>query len=346
MSDALSAGLGRLLERGRRGRAFTAAQAFVARDGRKVAEAAVGATARMRFDVASLTKPMVTVTLAMRGVSQGWLDLAAPIADDLPPSITAAALLGHRAGLPAWKDLVAALPPPRHPGSAEARYAVDALVRQAAREADPARGVEYSDLGFILLGRALEERFGRSLAELATVGAYRPLARPRARGFAPTGACPWRGRELVGEVHDPNAWVMGGVAGHAGVFATATEVGRWALALERLANGEGTTDPSVAGIDPDVVRAFWDPARRLGDATWVLGWDSPSATGSSAGTRVGARAVGHLGFTGTSVWIDRDPRLVVVLLTNRVVFGPAGHPRWKAFRPAFHDGVRDLVGLP
>lgn len=338
--------LARLLDRGLRARAFTAAQAWVAHDGRKIADAAVGTSARARFDVASLTKPMVTVTLAMRGVSQGWLDLAAPIAPDLPPSITPYALLGHRAGLPAWKDLVAALPPPRHPGSPEARYAVDALVRQAAREADPGRGVEYSDLGFILLGRALEDHLGASLAALCPVGAYVESTRASRRGFVATGPCPWRGRELQGEVHDPNAWVMGGVAGHAGVFASAAEVGRWALGLERLAAGDPVTDASVQGLDPDVVRYFWDPAHRHGDATWVLGWDTPSATGSSAGTRVSASAVGHLGFTGTSVWIDRAARLVVVLLTNRVVFGPAGHPRWKAFRPAFHDGVRDLLGLP
>lgn len=335
--------LTRLLEAGRRARAFPMAAAWVAHEGRFIGQAAVGgASARTVFDTASLTKPMAVVTLAMRGVSEGWLDLSRPVASDLPSTITPAALLGHRAGLPAWKDLVAALPEPRRPGSPEARYATLALVRQAAREADPDRGVEYSDLGFILLGAHLEALTGRSLA--AWCRGYRGVRPARGGDFAPTGPCPWRGRELVGEVHDPNAWVMGGVAGHAGVFATAAGVGRWALALERLA-AEDRASPHAAGVDGGVVREFWDLSRRHGAGTWVLGWDTPSASGSSGGARVSPSAVGHLGFTGTSVWIDRAQRLVVALLSNRVVFGAAGHARWKAFRPAFHDGVRALLGI-
>jgi len=334
-------GLWHLLEQGRKQRAYPLASAWVAHEGRVVGHASVGAASeRTRFDVASLTKPMAVVTLALRGVSEGWLDLEQPVATDLPATITPYTLLGHRAGLPAWRDLVAALPTPRVAGSSGARYAVDALVRQAAREADPNRGVEYSDLGFILLGRRLEALTGRSLAELVTVGSYR--ATRRARGdFAPTGVCPWRERELVGEVHDPNAWVMGGVAGHAGLFATASEVGRWALGLERLAAEE----VPFGGIDAGVLRAFWDPGQRVGDATWVLGWDTPSKTGSSGGARVSELAVGHLGFTGTSVWIDRGQRLVVVLLSNRVALGATAQAHLKAFRPRLHDGVRDLLGI-
>jgi len=335
-------GLTRLLETGRSHKAYPQASAWVAHDGHFVGQASIGgASERTRFDVASLTKPMAVVTLAMRGVSQGWLDLETPIAADLPSTLTPYTLLGHRAGLPAWRDLVAALPAPRHPGSAEARYAVRALVRQAAREADPSRGVEYSDLGFILLGQSIEELTGISLDRHVTVGSYRGTRPARGGDFASTGACPWRERELVGEVHDPNAWVMGGVAGHAGLFATAGEVGRWALGLERLA----AEDHPFEAIDAGVLRAFWDPGQRTGSGTWVVGWDTPSPAGSSAGTRVSELAVGHLGFTGTSIWIDRATRLVIVLLTNRVALGAAAQARLKAFRPGFHDSVRQLLSI-
>ena len=163
--------------------------------------------------------------------------------------------------------------------------------------------------------------------------------------FAPTGFCPWRQRNLVGEVHDPNAWILGGAAGHAGLFGTAGTVGRWALALERLA-AEDVASPALPGIEGAVVRGFWDRSQMAElRGTWVLGWDTPSPEGSSAGSRVSPEAVGHLGFTGTSVWIDRRDRLVTVLLTNRSALGAAAHTRLKAFRPRFHDGVRDLLGI-
>jgi CubicO group peptidase (beta-lactamase class C family) len=325
-----------LLREGQGARAFPSASAWVALDGRFVAEAHLEATPETLWDLASLTKPMVTVQVALEAVSSRVLRLDDRV-DDLPAWVTVGNLLGHRAGLPAWKDLVEALPPPRHAGSPEARYAVDALVRMAAREGDPGRGAEYSDLGYILLGRFLEARLGASLDQL--VPGFRPTSPERC---APTGPCPWRGRNLVGEVHDPNAWVMGGVAGHAGLFATAGEVGAWALGLERRVRGE-STGGRADRVDPGVLRDFWDPSRRLG--SWLLGWDTPSGEASSAGRTATPSAVGHLGFTGTSVWIDRDPRLVAVLLTNRVALGAEAQPALRAFRTTFHDKLRALLGV-
>lgn len=342
-------GLERALGRGLRARAFPMASLWVACEGEVLGEVSVGgASPSTRFDTASLTKPIVVVTAAMRAVSSGLVRLDDPIAPDLPSHLTVRALLGHRAGLPAWKDLVAALPPPRRPGHSESRYAVAALVRQAARDSDPSRGVEYSDLGFILLGASLAERFGLPLEALSPIGAYRGTrapARTQAARYAPTGYCAWRQGHVQGVVHDPNAWVMGGVAGHAGVFATASEVGRWALALERLDHEghEGHASRWVRDVDPGVLRDFWDPAQRAGAATWVLGWDTPSPGASSGGRDISARSVGHLGFTGTSVWIDRERRLVTVLLSNRVALGAAAQARLKAFRPELHDAVRALV---
>lgn len=339
-------GLERALGRGLKARAFPMASLWVGCEGEPLGEVSVGgASATTRFDTASLTKPIVVVTAAMRAVSQGLVRMDEMVAPDLPSHVTVRALLGHRAGLPAWKDLVAALPPPRRPGHVESRYAVSALVRQAARDSDPGRGVEYSDLGFILLGAFLAERLGVSLEASTPVGAYRGTRAPskaQAARYAPTGYCQWRKGHVQGVVHDPNAWVMGGVAGHAGVFATASEVGRWALALERL-DAEGQASRLLPGLDAGVVHDFWDPAQRSGAATWLLGWDSPSAGASSGGRNISARSVGHLGFTGTSVWIDRERRLVTVLLTNRVALGASAQARLKAFRPELHDAVRALV---
>jgi len=340
------AGLERALSRGVRARAFPMASLWVAAEGEVLGQVSVGgASAATRFDTASLTKPITVVTAAMRAVSERLVSLGEGVASDLPSHVTVEGLLGHRAGLPAWKDLVLALPPPRRPGHAESRYAVMALVRQAARDADPDRGVEYSDLGFILLGDFLARRLGAPLESLTPIGAYRGTrAPPRSQidRFAPTGYCAWRQGHVQGVVHDPNAWVMGGVAGHAGIFATADEVGRWALALERL-DHEGRASRLVRGIDRGVLQDFWDPGRRQGAATWVLGWDTPSPGASSGGRAISPRSVGHLGFTGTSVWIDRERRLVTVLLSNRVALGAAAQARLKAFRPELHDAVRALV---
>ncbi|TNF38433.1 MAG: serine hydrolase, partial [Deltaproteobacteria bacterium] len=161
---------------------------------------------------------------------------------------------------------------------------------------------------------------------------------PDPAAYAPTGHCARRRRALRGEVHDANAWALGGAAGHAGVFATVDEVGRWALDLLRASQGH------AASLDGGVVRTFWDPAWRAPDATWVLAWDTPSPGGqSTGGARISAAAIGHLGFTGTSVWIDRDADLVTVLLTNRVALGPASGPRMRLYRPHFHDAVRDAL---
>lgn len=343
-----------VLEEGRRLSAWPMASLWVAR-GDEVLQAHVGgAGPETLWDVASLTKPMVVGTLAMEAVSDGRVDLDAVIggfepvgADGLVREVaplTWRSLLGHRAGLPAWKDLVFALPEPRVAGSEAARYAVRALVRMAARERDPGRGVEYSDLGYMLLGWLLEDRLGVSLEEgLGGIGVFCPGVSGRHVGVA--GWCPWRGREVFpGEVHDPNAWVLGGVAGHAGLFSTAAEVGQWARGLLRRSRGVPSGSPRLDRIRAEVVEHFWDPGQRGLDArgersSWVLAWDTKSETGSSAGTLMSPGSVGHLGFTGTSVWVDRLRDLVVVLLSNRVALGSAAIPVIKKMRPRVHDVV-------
>jgi CubicO group peptidase (beta-lactamase class C family) len=155
--------------------------------------------------------------------------------------------------------------------------------------------------------------------------------------IAPTEHCPWRKRVLCGEVHDDNAYAMGGVAGHAGLFASATDVHALATRLRACHRGEDDFVP------PELMRLFWTRAGLVPGSTWALGWDTPSPGGSSAGSGFGPEAVGHLGFTGTSLWIDLARDLHVIFLTNRV------HPhrendRIREFRPRVHDAVMEVVG--
>jgi CubicO group peptidase (beta-lactamase class C family) len=194
----------------------------------------------------------------------------------------------------------------------------------------------YSDLGFILLGATVERALGEPLdvafahriaAPLGVGTTYRPRT---ASACAPTEG------ELRGVVHDENARALGGVAGHAGLFSTARDVSRIAHALVAAWHGaRSSTVPRL--LAPARVRQMWTPSTVVG-STWCLGWDRPSPVGSSAGERWPHDGVGHLGFTGCSLWIDAPRARWVVLLTNRV------HPtrdneRIKAFRPALHDAV-------
>ena len=206
----------------------------------------------------------------------------------------------------------------------------------------------YSDLGFILLDWALERCAGARLDKLAQRLVFDPLGLRRTRfvqlqrqgalgavqalPVAPTERCPWRKRRLRGEVHDDNCHVMGGVAGHAGLFSTAFEVH---LIVRELVSAACSGKSTL--FSPAVVQRFFERDKTPG-STRALGWDTPSLRGSSAGRLFSDWAVGHLGFTGTSIWIDLPRRLSVVLLTNRVYHGREPNPMIK-LRPRLHDAV-------
>jgi CubicO group peptidase (beta-lactamase class C family) len=196
----------------------------------------------------------------------------------------------------------------------------------------------YSDLGFILLGLALERRVGKPLdaqfRELAAdlqLGdvAYVPPVAWQLR-IAATEWDPWRGRLLAGEVHDENAWALGGVAGHAGLFGTAGAVGQFARAvLQSFVRDTPFSTPSLA-------RLFARPSNEPSSSR-ALGWDTMRPT-SSCGRLMSSTAIGHTGFTGTSLWVDAERDVYVALLTNRV------HPtredtRIQQLRPAVHDAI-------
>jgi CubicO group peptidase (beta-lactamase class C family) len=303
------------------GRVFPAAQLIAVDHFSLVFERAVGACgSETLFDVASLTKPLATATLATMAIDEGRLAL-----DDRPrPDVTVAELLTHSSGLPAWKRL------------GDTRAEVLRAVCDEPLESPPGSVARYSDLGFILLGSAVE----RALGEPLDAAFARRIAGPLdiGTGFGPREAslCAPTEGALRGEVHDENARAMGGVAGHAGLFSTAREVSRIVHALVAGWHAvRSTSTPRL--LSPARVRQMWTPAGVAG-ATWCLGWDRPAPAGSSAGERWPKDGVGHLGFTGCSVWIDPARARWVVLLSNRV-HPTRSNEAIKQFRPALHDAL-------
>ena len=311
------------------------------------------------YDLASLTKPLATVTSILLLVQTGKLGLEETIGDTLVElkgapigSASLHDLLTHRSGLPGWRPLYERLDAEGYAwGGTEPGVVRQAVLRLIRDEPLLFRNGErslYSDLGFILLGCAVERASGLLLDEYFEQAVAQPLrAQPlffnRATAaasqsrihragvvIAPTEWDDRRERLLTGEVHDENAAAMGGVAGHAGLFGTAESV--LAVSSAWLAAYHG--QPSL--LEGALVREF--TRKQLpAQSSWALGWDTPSSP-SSSGTHFSPESFGHLGFTGTSLWIDPRQKLEVVLLTNRV------HPSRKndsirAFRPVIHDLV-------
>jgi CubicO group peptidase (beta-lactamase class C family) len=313
------------------------------------------------YDLASLTKPLASAGIALRLADRGEISLDDPISRWVPSwgsgekgKVTLFHLLSHSSGLPGWKPLYLEVLKWQEKGegeigSEEARRYLYERVHDEPLTRPAGASSEYSDLGFILLGEILERVGGRRLDRLADELIFSPLGvrsvffLPRAvlppdASIAPTEECPWRKRVLAGEVHDDHAFVMGGVAGHAGLFGTAEGVFRVASAWLRADRG-GKEIFSTRSVS-----RFWERSGIPG-SSFALGWDRPSEppptalpgrSYSAAGTKISRRSVGHLGFTGTSLWIDRDRGLIIILLSNRV------HParrneKIRRFRPKIHD---------
>jgi CubicO group peptidase (beta-lactamase class C family) len=318
------------------------------------------------FDVASLTKPLATTIAVMLLVRDGKLHLDDRVTRFLhnfgvhgKTHVTLRHLLSHSSGLPAWKpyfkDILAIEKRGEKInflGSAAAKEYVFNQISREKPEAPAGTTAVYSDLGFMLLGALIEMASGASLDRFCQERIIRPLGlratsfidlgMVRARRIQPvtdliaaTERCPWRKRVLCGEVHDDNAYAMGGVAGHAGLFASARDVDTIACRLLACWNGADDFVPQA------ILREFWTRTG-IAASTWALGWDTPSPQQSSAGTRFSAHTVGHLGFTGTSIWIDLERQRHVILLSNRV------HPSRdnaliKDFRPLIHDLVNEAL---
>jgi CubicO group peptidase (beta-lactamase class C family) len=283
------------------------------------------------YDLASLTKVIATTTVAMILVDEGRLELEARVASFFPgfhggakDRVTLRQLLSHSGGLQWWAPLYRELK--GKPAFVERIVAMDLAY-------EPGTKSVYSDLGIILLGDVLERLAGAPIDEVARRRLFEPLGMRDARflpppsllpRIAPTEDDPWRGRVVRGEVHDENAFALGGVAPHAGLFGTAPDLARFARML--LAEGalEGRRIVSRATLQLFTTRAGVPASSR------ALGWDTPTdETGrrssiptepgySSAGSLLSARSFGHTGFTGTSMWMDPERDLFVILLTNRV----------------------------
>jgi CubicO group peptidase (beta-lactamase class C family) len=292
------------------------------------------------FDLASLTKVLATTTLVMRQVERGILSLDDPVAhhvpdwrEDGPVVVTIRDLLSHSAGLaahvPFYRD---------HQG----RDSFEAAIVQTPRAYEPRTKSIYSDLGFMLLGFILDR-----IAPLATqfdtlrvhMGNIQDLQfappviwKPRT---APTRIDPWRQRLLIGEVDDDNAWALGGTAGHAGLFGVIGSVGEFARHVMQVLEGR------TGAFTQSTAETFVARRVEIPGSSRALGWDTMLPT-SSCGTRMSPRAFGHVGFTGTSLWIDPERSVYVALLTNRV-HPTSDNNAITLVRPALHDAIIDAL---
>jgi CubicO group peptidase (beta-lactamase class C family) len=269
--------------------------------------------------MASLTKVVATTTAAMILEEEGKLDLSRTVQSYLPEfsapdkaAITVRMLLTHRGGLeafaPLWKE-----------SRGRAEYLAQINARPLANP--PGTKVVYSDWDFVLMGMIVERITGTTLDAFAAARVFGPLGMSSTR-FTPDTTDPALMRritytaldtlrgQLHGAVHDPNAWALGGVSGHAGLFSTARDL---AVFVQMLMNGG--TYAGVRIVKPTTI-ARWTSGQDVGSSR-ALGWDTPSAV-SSAGKYFSTRSFGHTGYTGTSIWVDPERGLFVVLLTNRV----------------------------
>ncbi len=318
-----------------------------------VADTATGEAVREDtvFDLASLTKPLCTTLAVLHLVQTGRLSLEERLGDVVEvfsPSdkagIRIRQLLSHQSGFPAWRPFFESL---RCKPAASRGMLLKQMLVDEPLTYRPGERALYSDLDFMALQIVVETRGGQRLDHYAAWELYRPMGLrdlfftdtalpPPSRSFAATEQCPWRGRVVKGHVHDDNAFALGGVAGHAGLFGTAVAV---ADLLDALLDGTKRPQPGQV-LDADQLKHFF---RRQPPTDWALGFDTPAATGSSSGRHFSARSVGHLGFTGTSFWLDLDREVFVVLLTNRI------HPSRfnegiKVFRPLLHDRIMEALG--
>ena len=317
-------------------------QRFVYGSGQLGADEPEAPDAATIYDLASLTKVVGLVSGAMLAVDEGKLELDAPVQQYVPAfagagkdRITVRMLLAHASGLPAWRP----------------------LFREAASRAE---AFALADLGAIILTQMLEAIYHQRLDSLLQRRIFAPLGMS-ATGFlpgadqrdriAPTEMDPWRGRVLRGEVQDENAALMDGVSGHAGLFGSAEDLLTFAEWLLEQADGrsggqavrrsESFTEVNRPAdrptIRPSVLEEFTRRQNLVPGSSRALGWDTPSP-GGSAGSRLSPRSFGHTGFTGTSLWIDPEHHLAIILLSNRV--NPTrDNPRWAPLRGKIADLV-------
>ncbi len=329
---------------------FPAASLLVASRGDIVYRKNFGqANETMIFDIASLTKPIVTTSLSLLAVREKGLSLNSQAVRYVPAfeaydksKITIRHLLKHTSGLPAWRPYFQDVAK-EHPdlvGKRESRRLYVPKLSEEPLEMPVAYQRIYSDLGFILLGILLEDFFQAPLDRLFAEKIATPLdlkdtfflpvenrEKKAAERFAPTENSEWRKQVIRGEVHDDNAYTLGGVAGHAGLFSTVDDLHRFLTAVEQAVDRGHPLFPQELTLD------FLGPTVKF-----KLGWDVPSAQKSQAGKYLSKNTIGHLGYTGCSFWADLDQNFHIILLTNRV-HPSSKNEAIKEFRPKIHDVV-------
>ncbi|MGB5176136.1 MAG: glycoside hydrolase family 3 N-terminal domain-containing protein [Thermoanaerobaculia bacterium] len=298
------------------------------------------------YDLASLTKVVATTMMAMILVDEGSLDLDKPVVDYLPlfvgpgkEKVSVRQLLTHSSGLVAYGDLY---------NEISGKKAYLERIQGMELDYDPGTKSVYSDYGMILLGEILERVAGQPMDVFLEERVYGPLgmtdtgflpADDLLERIAPTEDDPWRGYRVRGEVHDENAHALGGVAPHAGLFSTATDLSRF---LQMILNGGVFENQRI--VSRQIVEE-WTRRAGIPDSDRATGWDTKSAEKSSAGSFFSPNSFGHLGYTGTSMWVDPERDLFVILLTNRV------HPSRennliRQARPAVADAVVRALDIP
>jgi len=342
-----------ILERAVAGRAFPACSIAVTFHGELVTHKALGrftydpasaeVTTASLFDVASLTKVVATTAMAMILYERGLLDLEAPVTAIVPEfaatdarrrDVTLRMLLAHSSGLPAYEKLFL---------RASTREELLHLAFGTPLAAAPGARAKYSDIGFIILGVALERLADEALDLFCQREVFGPLGMTHTT-FKPAhdlkdSVLPtaddrsFRHRIIQGEVQDENASILGGVAGHAGLFSTAEDL---AIFAHAMLNGGHPI------LRPETVELFSRREPLPEGTSRALGWDTPSAP-SQSGKYFSVSSFGHLGYTGTSLWIDSARRLSVTLLTNRT-WPDCTNQEIKQVRPALHDAVAEALG--
>jgi serine-type D-Ala-D-Ala carboxypeptidase len=315
-------------------------------------EGARPVTAETVYDVASITKVAATTATAMLLFQRGLLDLETPLGELLPGFVVGRMpgesarhvrlrhLPAHTSGLPGYLELFRSVTSPA---------GLYRACLQLPLEAEPGTRAEYSDIGFILLGKALEVLIHEYLAPWVRREIHTPL------GLDSTEFCPppasrsqippteedtgFRKHRIQGEVQDEHAWLLGGSAGHAGLFSNVPDLLRFSAEI-LVATGAREITEKAPLFAPETVERFAERQEPKGSSR-ALGWDTPSK-GSSAGQFFSPHSIGHLGFSGCSLWIDLDSAVAAVLLTNRT-WPDRQNQAIRSVRPAFHDAIRQSL---
>jgi len=307
------------------------------------------------FDLASLTKPLCTTLSILHLMAIGKIHWDTPCLALLNPDVTPDKraltiknILNHCSGLPAYKPYFEKFSPKY---SSEAAAGLIRQILVEPLEYLPTTTCRYSDLGFILLGALIENLTDLTLDDFYRTVITNPLELTKHLRFLPhnqplsvdklkvaaTENCSWRKVTIQGEVHDEHCWLMGGVSGHAGLFGTVEGVMTLCeLILDIWKNR--ATHPAFPNALLQQALVSKHPSE-----TWCLGFDTPSPGISSCGRFFSSRSVGHLGFSGTSFWIDPDRDIIIVLLTNRI-HTSRENIKIRTFRPFFHDYLMEKIG--